>query len=489
MLVNLYTVRVVLQTLGVEDFGIYNVVGGVVVMFTFLNSAMTNATQRFLNFALGRNDIEQARDVYSTGIIIHALIAMVVVVLAQTVGLWFFHTWLNIPSERQGAAFIVYQFSIAATVIGIMQVPYRATIIAYEKMSFFAMLGIVEAVLKLSIAFLLPVLLFDKLIVYAVFVCVTTIVICLIHKVYCNRMLETARFRYCRDKELFRRLLGFSGWVTFIRMADLGRDQGANMLVNIFHGVTLNASMGIAMQVNTAVFQILGNFQTAFRPQIIKTYAAKDNDGFMRLVFQTAKASFCLMLFFILPLYINADFILRIWLGDAPEYSIQFIKLSLLLLLTWAVAGALAIPVEATGNLKRHHLIVSCFTFANLPLYFLFLWMGFSPVWIFITRIGVEVLLLVWRIFFLGGMIKLPVKRFFCRVIVPLSVITGIAFIVGFLAYGLFDGDWGRLIASCVASVASIGFLAYLIGLDRQEKVLLRNWIKARIGKTSVFHK
>lgn len=297
MLVSLYTVRVVLEVLGAEDYGIYNMVGGVVVLFTFLNTAMTSATQRFLNFALGQNDTEQARDVYSASLVIHALISVLVVVLAQAVGLWFFYNVLNIPPERQAAAFAVYQFSVAATVIGILQVPYRATIIAYEKMSFFAMLSIIEAGLRLGVVFLLPVILFDKLIVYAFLVCITGIVVLLMYKLYCNKTFETARFRYCRDKELFRQLLGFSGWSVFGGVASVSRDQGTNVLLNIFHGVTVNAAMGIATQINSAVYQFVSNFQTAFRPQIVKSYSAKEYDYFMQLIFRTAKASFCLLFF------------------------------------------------------------------------------------------------------------------------------------------------------------------------------------------------
>jgi len=484
LLVSLYTVRVVLEILGVEDYGIYNIVGGVVVLFTFLNNAMTSATQRFLNFALGQNDTKQARNVYSASLVIHALIAVLVVVLAQTVGLWFFHTWLNIPSERQDAAFVVYQFSVAATVIGIIQVPYRATIIAYERMSFFAMLSIVEAALRLGIVFLLPVILFDKLIAYVLFVFLTGIITLLVHKIYCNRTFETARFSYCRDKKLFRQLWEFSGWSVFGGVANISNTHGANILINVFHGVTVNAAMGIATQVNSAVYQFVDNFQTAFKPQIIKLYSAKAYDHFMRLIFSTSKVSFCLLFFFVLPLYINADFVLRIWLNNIPEYAVALTQLTLLVSLTSAIAGPLWFSIQATGNIKKYQLIIGCFRFANLPLSLLFLWMGFAPVWVLIIRISLEIIMVVWRIFFLGERINLPVMGFFLKVIVPMLIIAGVATFITVFLHNLFTGDWSRLVVSCVVSTVSIGCLMYWVGLDKQEKLLLQKFIRTKIGKS-----
>ena len=483
MLINLYAVRVVLEILGTEDFGIFNVVGGVVVLFAFLNGAMTSATQRFLNFALGRNDTEQVRNVYSASLVIHVLIAVLVVILAQTVGLWFFYVWLNIPPERQDAAFVAYQFSVATTVISILRVPYRATIIAHEKMSFFAMVSIVEAMLMLGIVFLLPLVIFDKLIVYSFFVFVAGIVVLLVHKVYCNKTFEIAHFRYCRDKELFRQLIGFSGWSILGVVATSSRTQGTNIVLNIFHGVTVNAAMGIAMQVNSAVSLFVGNFQTAFTPQIIKSYSAKDYDYFMRLIFRTSKAAFCLSFLFVLPLYINADFVLKIWLGNVPEYAIAFTRLFLISsLIMNAVAGPLWISIRATGDIKKYQIISSSFSFAGLPLSILLLWLGFSPVWILVLRVCQDVLYLVWLVFFLGGRIELPVIGFFREVILPALIIAGLSALMSTFVYNLFIGDWSKLIATCLISTVSIVCLMYWIGLTKQEKFLLQNWVRKKVN-------
>jgi len=476
MLVSLYTVRVVLEILGVEDYGIYGVVGGLVVFFMFLN--VTNASQRFMNFALGRNDREQARDVYSTSIVIHVLIAVLVIILAQTIGLWFFHTQLNIPPERQSAALVAYQFFILAKVIDILQAPYRATIIAHEKMSFFAMLSIVEATFRLGIVFLLPVIQFDKLKAYVFLVCITNIVILLIHKIYCNRTFELARFRYCSDKELYRQMLTFSGWNVFGGLAAMSREHGINIMVNIFHGVTVNAALGIAGQINSAIFQFVTNFQVAFQPQIVKSYAAKDYDYFMRLIFRTVKISFCLLFFFVLPLSINAKFVLQVWLNNVPEYTVVFIQLILAFSLIRATLGPFWMSIQATGDIKRYEVIASCFLFANLPFSFLSLWMGFSPIGVLFIRIGLEAVLFAVLVFYLGARIELPIFKFFCEVILPIFIIAGISSFVTIFSMNIFVGNWNRLIISCIISTISIGCLMYQFGLSKQDKISLLNWIK-----------
>jgi len=482
LLVSLYTFRLKLEILGIEDYGIYNVVGSIIVLFTFLNGAMTSATHRFLNFALGQNDKEQARNVFSTSFVLHLLIALLFVALAQTVGLWFFHSWLNIPLERQVAAFFVYQLSVLTTVIGILQIPYRATVIAHEKMSFIAILSIVEVVMRLSIVLLLLVIVFDMLIAYAFLVCITGIIFFLIYKVYCNRTFETAHFRYCRDKELFRQLLGFSGWSVFGGVANASRDHGASILINIFHNVTMNAAMGIAALVNATVYQFVINFQTAFNPQIIKSYSANDYGYFMQLIFRTSKISFCLLFFFALPLYMNADFLLQLWLSNVPEYTVTFTQLILFSSLIMATAGPLMTSIQATGDIRKYQLIISCFIFANLPLALLFLWMGFSPAWVFIIRICLDVLIFVWRVFFLSERIKLPIFGFFREVIIPVFIVAGGSFVITDFINNIFIDDWSRLILSCAISTITISCLMYTIGLNKQEKDLLKNWIKRKLG-------
>ena len=476
MLISLYTVRIKLDILGITDYGIYNIVGGVVVLFTFINSAMTQATQRFLNFAIGQNDKEQVRNVFSTSFIIHILIASIIVILAETVGLWFFYNVLNIPLDRQNAAFWVYQFSILVTVINILHVPYRAIIIAHEKMSFYALLSIIEALLRLGIVFLLVLILFDKLIVYAFLVSIVSLIVLFIHKIYCNKMFEAAHFRLCKDKDLFKNLASFSGWSIFGSFSEMTRNNGTNILLNTFYGVALNAAMGIAAQVNSAINSFVNNFQTAFRPQIIKLYAAKEYESFMKLVFRSSKASFLLIFFFVLPFILNADFILHLWLGNVPEYAVVFTQLILLNSLELSLIEPLVMSIQATGKIKKYQIIYSCFNLANLPISFLFLWLGFSPVYVLITRIGLNFIAIIWRIFFLRKRIDLKILHFLREVIVPVFLIVLISGTITYFIQGFFI-DWHKLLISCAVSTVSIISLVYLIGLNKQEKLLLRNWI------------
>ena len=485
MLINLYAMRVVLAILGAEDYGIYNVVGGVVVLFAFLSGAMTSATQRFLNFALGQNDLEQARNIYSVSLVIHVIIAVLVVVVAQTVGLWFFHALLNIPQERQTVAFVVYQLSVVSMVISTLQTPYRATIIAHEKMSFFAMLSIIDVALRLGIVFLLPVVIFDSLVTYAFLLCVSRVILFLIRKIYCNKTFEIAHFRFCKDKKLFRQLLNFSGWTVYGGLVNVSRNQGLNVLINVFHGVIVNAAMGIAGQVSSAVHMFVAYLQAAFNPQIVKSYSARDHVYFMRLIFTASKLSFYMLLFLVLPLYINADFVLRIWLGTVPEYVVVFTQVILLFLLTETIIEPLRMSIQATGDIKKYQLIQSSFIFAVLPLALLFLWIGFSPVWVLVAKTGLNVLSFVWHMFFLGERIKLPVWDFIRKVIVPIFIITGISSFITILLHGLITDGWSSLIASCVISTISIGCLVYWVGLNKKEKYLLQTWTKKiiRVGR------
>ena len=300
MLVSLYTSRIVLNTLGVEDYGIYNIVGGVVILFSFFNNAMSNATQRFLSFELGQNNSVQLKRTFSMIINVHIGIAFLIFLLAETVGLWFLNTHINIPTERMKAANWVYQFSIFTFLINIIRVPYHATIVAYEKMSFYAYLSIIEVLLKLGVVFLIQISPLDKLIFYGFLIFVVSVLILLVYKIYCNKNFDAANYNFFWDTKLFKTLISFSGWSLFGSAANVSSKQGTDILLNIFYGVMVNAAMGIANQVNNAVNGFVQNFQTAFKPQIVKSYAANETDYLIRLIFQTSKFSF---FYFIVLLY------------------------------------------------------------------------------------------------------------------------------------------------------------------------------------------
>ena len=480
MLVSLYTTRVILNSLGAENYGIYHVVFGFVMVFTFLNTAMGGATLRFLNYSIGQNDKEQEKKVFSACFIIHVMIAIFFIILAQTIGLWFFRNWLNIPLDRQSAAFIVFQFWVVIAAINILRSPYDATIIAHEKMSFFAIVSVLEAVMLLCIAILLPLIPYDKLIVYVALFFVYGLINFWIYKIYCNRTFETARFRLCKDRALYRQLAAFSGWSIFGVIGNLSIANGLNILVNIFYGVAVNAALGLATQIENAVYSFVVNFQTAFQPQIVKSYAAKDRDYFTQLIFQTSKVSFYIMFFIALPLFINADFVLRLWLTNVPEHTVIFTRLILLFLLLETFAGPLWMSIAATGNIKKYLVMESSIKIACLPLAFLFLRLGFNPAWVLIIKIGINFLLFAWRILFVSKRIGLSIKKYILDVIMPVIIVVAFSSAVTVFTAGFFV-NWPRLIITCFVSVLCTGCLAFFIGLNAVEKKVLLGWIKEKL--------
>ena len=489
MLVSLFTSRVVLQTLGVQDFGIYNVVGGVVVLFSFLNAAMSSATQRFLNFELGRKDFAQVGRVFSMSMSVHFAIAGAVLLLAETVGLWFLNTQLNIPAERMAAANWVYQFSVASTLLGIMLVPYNATIIAYERMTFYAWASIATTFLRLGIVYLLVIGNTDKLVLYAALTFAVGVLMQIVHVVYCRRAFpRTAIYRPFRDKKLFRELVSFSGWSLFGGVANMANSQGINMVMNIFCGVGVNAAMGIANQVNAAVYQFVGNFQTAFNPQIVKLYSAGNHDAFIRLIFRASKFSYYMMFFLAFPLMLNADFVLSVWLGDVPEYAADFARWTLAFMLVDALSGPLWMSVQATGKIRNYQMIVSAFIFTNLPLCVLLLWCGFSPVWVLACRAGINVLTTLWRVFYLRGKVGLPSWKYLREVVGKVLCVSAAAACVPALIWlGVpAENAWARLFASCAVSAACVAGTVWLLGFSKHERDALRAILFKRKQKNEI---
>lgn len=469
MAVSLYTSRVVLATLGVENFGIYNVVGGVIVLFSFLDSAMSSATQRFLNYEIGRNDVEQTRRVFSMSLTIYLCIAAAVLVLAETVGLWFLNAQLNIPSVRINAANWVYQFSVASAIVGILRVPYNATIIAYEKMSIYAYLSVAEVMLRLGIVFLLVLASMDKLILYSGLLFCLTIIMQLASVTYCRKAFESAQYKLFYDKKLFKELIGFSSWSLFGSVAVICNTQGTNMLLNIFCGVTVNAAMGVANQVNGAVYQFVTNFQTAFNPQIVKYFAAQKKDELMLLVNRASKISFILMLFISLPIIVNINYILALWLKVVPEYAAEFVCLSLGYCLIDSLSLPLYTLVSATGKIKSYQIIVSSVFMLNVPLVYGILYFGYSPVWALVARLCISISLLPIRLLIAKKQAELSIKHYLVEVLIKVTAIFSIAFFPSWILVSGFSGWSAFLVSSAYSSVVILLGGWYLV-LNHNER-------------------
>ena len=479
LLVSLYTVRVVLNTLGAEDYGIYNVVAGVVVLFSFVNSAMASATQRFLNYSLGENNLKKTQEVYSSSLIVHLGIAVIFILLAETVGLWFVSNKLNIPEARKTATAIVYQFTIITTVFNILRVPYNAVIIAYEKMSFFAWLSILESFLKLVIVFLLVISGIDRLIFYAFLMTVVAMIILCFYKLYCNHTFEIAHYKKTTDISLVKRILSFSGWSLFGAVANVANSQGTNIVLNMFTNVTVNAAMGIANQVNSAVYSFVGNFQTAFNPQIVKSYASDDREYFINLVCRTSKFSFFLLFLIALPLYINCGFILTIWLKNVPAYTIPFVRLILVWSLIETINGPLYMAIQSTGKIKLYQLIVGIINLSNIPLLIFSFSVGAGPLWLMYIKISLNLFALVFRIYLCYKLVDFPVKRFILNSLLRPVLVVVLSVLCLFCCKQLliiFHG-FSFVFVTTIACLFFTSILVLLLGITKTEFNVFKSYI------------
>lgn len=385
LVVSLYTSRVVLKSLGVEDYGIYNVVGGLVSMFVFINGAMSAATLRFLTFELGHKDKDRLNVVFSTSVFIHIAIAVLVVLIAETAGLWFLRHKMVIPAERIVAAGIVYQVSILTAVVSIMNVPYNSLLIAHERMSSFAYITILEAMLKLAVAVSISYYQYDRLILYSFLLLAVFLVIIGIYRFYCRRLFPESHVRVVRDKALVAQMSRFAAWNLFSNLAYVTYTQGLNMLLNLFFGPVVNAARGVAVQVETAVRKFVSSFQSALNPQITKSYANNDRERLLFLIDTSSRYSFYLILILIFPLFVSIDYILSLWLEIVPPHTANFIRLTFLAMPISVLTNSLNIATQATGRVKRFFFFTGSLQMLILPLSYVALLMWSHPEIVYIV--------------------------------------------------------------------------------------------------------
>lgn len=483
LFVSLYTVRVVLGALGEEDYGIYNIVGGVVVLFTFINNAMAQATQRFLNYSLGLKDDNDVSAVFSSSLVIHISIAVLFLLLAESVGLWFVNSHLNIPEARMQATRIVYQFTILTSIFNIARVPYHSAIIAYERMGFFAGVSIIEAFLKVAVAFLISRSAGDRLILYAFLIVAVSIIMFFVYWIFCRSKFAPIRYRKVKDIKLMKRMMSFSGWSLFGASANMCSQQGTNIVLNMFTNVSLNAAMGIANQVNSAVYSFVHNFRTAFNPQIVKSWAAGDKKYFDFLLFGASKASFFLCLYLVIPIYISSDFLLGLWLKEVPAYTATFVRLILLCSLVESMNGALVMAIQAYGNIRKYQLIISCMIAANLPLTIIAFICGAAPDSILMIRLILDSIITLWRIWFLRRRINISARKFILDVVVRCLVCGGASFVLTWLVSCLFHEGWTKLLTSVFVSLLFTTIFVFFFGLTSNERSVVNNKIKAALSK------
>lgn len=480
--ITLYTSRVVLQMLGVDDFGIYNVVGGIIVLFSFINNAMVASTQRFLNFELGRGNVEEAQKVFAASLNIYLVIVVIFMLLAETLGLWFLNRYINIPPERTVAANWVYQASLVATALNFVRMPYNAAIIAYERMSFYAYTSIIEASLKLGIVFLLYAFA-DKLIAYAWLVSVVALLILLMYVFFCRRVFFICRHHtFAYDKRRYTALVSFSGWSLFGSVANMGASQGVNILLNIFFGVFVNAAMGIANQVSGAIGLFVGNFQTAFNPQIVKSYASGEMERFINLILKASKYSYYLLFLIALPCFICCNEILQLWLGEVPLHAVSFCRLLIIFSLIDAIQGPLWMSAQATGKIKHYQLLMSCLILLNLPVTYVVLKLFPIAELGLVIRVSINIITAVVRVVYLKLLFPFPGIRYVKETVGTCIVVSVMSVLFPWLIYQNTDG-LSQLCLTISASLVCTLVFIYIIGLSCSERQIVLNIIRRIFNK------
>lgn len=482
MLISFYTSRVVLKALGAEDFGTYNVVGGVVVMFTFINAAMTTGTQRHLSFELGIPN-GNVRRIFSACFNIHLWLALFIILLSETIGLWFLNAKLNFPDGRMTAVNWVYQLSILSCVLNIVRVPYNAAIIAYEKMSFYAYIGIIEGILKLAIVFMLAYSPCDKLVYYAFLMMLVIAVVTFVYYAYCRKNFSEIRYSKVSDKALYKQLLNFSGWTLFGSVANMARNQGVTFIVNIFYGVTVNAAIGIANQVNAGITQFVTGFQQAFNPQLTKAEAAKDREYQTKLINMTAKYSYLVILFCSVPILYNIDYLLSFWLGQYPEYTHEFCFWIVIATLIDSISGPLWVTIFATGKIKSYQIYISLLFLLVLPLGYGCGVLGFEPQYIFAVQALLNFLAILVRLYMMRGLLQFSQKRFVEDVFLPIGIVTALMVPIVYFssAYLSFAATFLQFIVQSIILVLYEAFIIVLIGLKQSERTIILNFVKSKI--------
>lgn len=486
MIVNLYTIRVIWQVLGVDNYGIYNVVGGIVLMFQFLNNAMVASSQRFISYELGTGNIERLKRVFSASLRVHMLLSIIILLLAETVGLWFLNYKLNIPEDRIFAANCVYQSSIISFLILVVSVPYNACIVAHEHMKVYGYFGVLEVLLKLGIVFLLMVIPFDKLISYAVLVLCVQVIMRVLYQIYCRKEFQECRMDTIRDsnkdKDIVRGMFSFAGWSFLGNMGFSFRDQGLNIILNVFFNVAMNAAKGVATQAANAINGFAMNFTIALNPQITKSYASGHPEDMLKLMFRGCKFSFILLSIIVIPIINCCEEILRLWLDNVEEYTIGFLRIMLLTSLVDAMVSPITTSLQATGNIRRFQILISLILLFTIPAAWLWLHFDRYPYAVAWVLLSSSIIALIARLILLREQVNFSIRSFLMQVIFRTYIVVFVEFIVCryLYSYACFHGGLAQLIVYAVVACVVCILLSFL-SLTRDENVRIFNAIKTKI--------
>ena len=459
---SIYTSRVVLNTLGVEDYGIYGVVGGIVSMMGFIKASMSGATSRFLTFELGRNDKSRLSDTFASALIIHVGISLIIFILGETVGLWFLNNKLVIPDGRMEAANWVYQLSLLSSMIGVTQVPYNSVLIAHERISIYAYFEIISVSLKLLIVYLLVIGNFDKLILYSILMLSVHIIMIAIYRIYCICHFKESHFHWKWEPSILKSMLSFSGWDLFGNASNLARTQGVNMLANMFFGTVANAAMGIAFTVQNMVMQFATNVSVAVRPQVVKTYSVGDTDQMSKLIYLSAKYLYLLLLLISVPIFMEANYVLTLWLKTVPRYTVWFVRILIFFNFFAQMSIVMAMGIHATGKIKRISLINGSIYFSVLPFTYVFYKLHGSIYVAFTFNVVAVFIGCLCNVYTLGLTVKqINIPTFIKKVLLPITPITIVAFALAYVPMITMQPGIWRLIVITLISIVIVGGMTY----------------------------
>lgn len=473
MVVSLYTSRIVLEVLGVDDFGLYNVIGGVVTMFSLISGSLSSSISRFLTFELGKGDKTQLQKIFSASINIQLIISLIIFVLSEVIGVWFLNTQMTISEERLDAANWVLQCSIFTFIINLISIPYNALIIAYERMKVFAYISILEVSLKLVVVYLLMVAPFDKLKAYACLLLGVSLLIRFIYGFYCKRNIPECKYICIYDKNLLSSMIKFAGWNTIGVSSAVLKDQGVNIVINLFCGPAVNAARAISVQVNTAVNSFITNFMTALNPQITKSYAAKDFQYMKTLVQQGTRLSFYMLLLSI-PILIETETILSLWLTIVPEHTVLFVRLILILAMCESLSGTLITAMLATGNIRNYQIVVGGLQLLNFPLSYVALKIGLAPEYTMVIAIAISIINLFVRLLFLQNMIGLSAKYYLKAVVGNVGMVSACSLVLPLLVFYYLNPGLIRLLIICIVAFTNTLFVVYRVGCSQAERVFIK---------------
>ncbi len=480
---SLYTSRIILSIIGIENFGIYNIVGGFVAVFSIISATMVASTQRYLTYELGKKD-NHSQEFFGVAMNIHIGIGIILLLLFETIGLWFLNSRLNIAQDRIVAANWLYQCSIFTFLINVISAPYLAIIISHEKMKAFAYINVIEVSLKLLIVYLLLLFSMDRLILYGIFLLFVSIFVRFIYALYCNAHFKESEYIWVKDTRYYKEMIRFAGLNFFGACSAILSSQGVNILLNLFFGVTVNAARGIALQVEAAITKFVNDFTTALNPQITKSYAAGDIEYMMELTYRGSKFSFFLFFFFSLPILIQTPLILSIWLKEVPEYTVIFIRYSLVIAMLNTLSYSLTTCAFATGNIKSLSIWLGCIRFSVLPLCYIVLNLGFSAYVVYVVSLIIDFILLFVRLKIVSHIIDVSMSVFFSNVILKVMPVVVLSVIVSCGLYLLISVDsFFTLIFFTMTTCFATGVLIYFWGFDKNEQLYVNKMIISKLNR------